>query len=222
MSIRIRALCCTGFLVLWAASPAGAQEFSATVVTMSSREETVKQAGKVFVASGKVRLELPDFPDGYFLVDPAAKAAFFVRPARRVFMEARQSSRLAQILVATDPDNPCRAWQEVAVITHAANLPQPWQCTRKEADRIEGSDATYYDVMAPEGYRYEIGIDPKLKFPIRVRAKIGASVGVTDIQVGPQPLAAFEVPAGFTKFDPQGLIDRIKQSDVWVELPQPR
>jgi hypothetical protein len=35
------------------------------------------------------------------------------------------------------------------------------------------------------------------------------------------PVGSLEIPAGFRKVDPQALIERIKQSDVWVE-PLPR
>jgi hypothetical protein len=32
----------------------------------------------------------------------------------------------------------------------------------------------------------------------------------------PQPAQLFEIASGFRKFDPQALIQQIKQSDVWV------
>ena len=35
----------------------------------------------------------------------------------------------------------------------------------------------------------------------------------------PQPAQTFEIPAGMRKFDPEALIQRIKQSDVWVAQP---
>ncbi len=50
----------------------------------------------------KVRIETPELADGFFLVDGAKPAAYFVRPAARVFMDARQSSRLTQIFVPVD------------------------------------------------------------------------------------------------------------------------
>jgi hypothetical protein len=212
-------LCCAISLIFAAVSGGAAEEFSATVVTTSPAQGTMPQAGRVLVANGKVHLELPDFPDGHFLVDPAANTAYFVRPAHRVFMEARQSSRLAQILVVVDPEDPCRQWQAVAQITGAAKPDHPWQCTRSDAEGTEMRDTIRYVAIAPDLQRYDVWIDPKAKFSIRIGTEIGASVEITNIEEGPQPQAAFEIPAGFSKFDPQGLIDRIKQSDVWVEPP---
>jgi hypothetical protein len=31
----------------------------------------------------------------------------------------------------------------------------------------------------------------------------------------------FEIPNGARKFDPRALIERIKQSDVWLDTPKP-
>jgi hypothetical protein len=217
------ALFCAALLPFIAIPATRAQEFSATIVSISPEgDQTNAGPGHVRVADGKVRLELPDFPDGYFLVDPAAKIADFVRPARRVFMEARQSSRLAQILIPVDPDAPCRQWQAVAVITGLSGSQESWQCTASGKERVDDRDAVRYLAVAPDGHPYDIWIDPTLKFPVKIRAEVHAIITVTDIKEGPQPPAGFEIPAGFSKFDPQGLIDRIKQSDVWVEKPPPQ
>jgi hypothetical protein len=218
------ALLCVTLLLPFVAIPAAkAQEFSATIVSTSPEgDQTNAGRGHVRVAYGKVRLELPDFPDGYFLIDPAANIADFVRPAQRVFMEARQSSRLAQILIPVDPDAPCRQWQAVAEITKLSGSQEAWHCTASGKERVDDRDTVRYLAVAPDGHPYDIWIDPMVKFPVKIRAEIHAVITVTDIKEGPQPAAAFEIPAGFSKFDPQGLIDRIKQSDVWVEKPPPQ
>jgi hypothetical protein len=221
MSIRIPALFCAAFLT-FTLSSAAAQEFSANVVTTNAEGDTTTAPGRVLVADGKVHLELPDFPDGHFFIDPAANAAYFVRPARRVFMEARQSSRLAQILVVVDPDTPCQQWEAVALITRLASPEHSWQCTRLGTELIDARDTVHYQAIAPDAHSYDIWVDPKIRFPVRFRAEVDAVVNITNIAENPQPRAAFEIPAGFSKFDPQGLIDRIKQSDVWVEQPRTR
>src|SRR5215469_4310878 len=93
-------------LLAFASHSAVGQEFSAALITTNAESERTATPGRVLVAGDKVRLELPGFPDGHFLLDPAAAVAYFVKPKRRVFMEARQSSPLAPILVVVDPDNP--------------------------------------------------------------------------------------------------------------------
>jgi hypothetical protein len=34
-----------------------------------------------------------------------------------------------------------------------------------------------------------------------------------------QPASSFELPASYRKFNPEALIEQIKQSDVWVSRP---
>jgi hypothetical protein len=218
MSLLVSALFCAAFLA-FALHAAAAQEFSATVATTNEKGKPAAKPGHILVADDRVHLELPDFPDAYFLVDPSAGIAYFVKPARRVFMDARQSSALAPILITVDPDNPCPQWQAVALITGLGSKAQPWRCRRLEAARLRARDTVRYQAVAPDARSYDVWIDQTLGFPVRVRAAIGVVVDVTDIVEASQPKAAFRIPTGFSKFDPQGLIDRIKQSDVWVEQP---
>jgi hypothetical protein len=49
----------------------------------------------------------------------------------------------------------------------------------------------------------------------------GTTAVAENILEAPQPKSLFEIPASFRRFDPEALIKRIKQSDVWVEEPRP-
>ena len=49
----------------------------------------------------------------------------------------------------------------------------------------------------------------------------GVTITVQNLQEGPQSARLFVIPTNFRKFDPQALIKRIKQSDVWVDQPPP-
>jgi hypothetical protein len=221
MRIRILALL-SAVLSAVVSISAAAQEFSAGVVTTKPNSEGAVAAGRVLVADGKVRLELPEFPGGFFLIDPPADIAYFVNPIRRVFMEARQSSRLASVLVALDPDAPCEQWQAIARITGLGNPNHPWRCARLGTELVDTRETIRYQAVAPDASSYDVWIDPKMRFPVRVRVEVGVVTDIKDIDEKPQPKEAFEIPAGYSKFDPQGLIDRIKQSDVWVEQPEAR
>jgi hypothetical protein len=44
----------------------------------------------------------------------------------------------------------------------------------------------------------------------------GSTITAENVRDGPQPAQLFEIPSAFRKFDPESLIQRIKQSDVWV------
>ena len=48
---------------------------------------------------------------------------------------------------------------------------------------------------------------------------LGTLIAADHIRDEPQPAHLFEIPAGIRKFDPQALIRRIQQSDVWVAPP---
>jgi hypothetical protein len=71
--------------------------------------------------------------------------------------------------------------------------------------------------MSPEGLAHYCLIDPQLGFAVSIAREDGPKIDLANIQQGSPPADLFEIPANFRKFDPHQLIDRIKQSDVWVE-----
>jgi hypothetical protein len=54
---------------------------------------------------------------------------------------------------------------------------------------------------------------------VRIRTEDGAIVALASIKDAPQPASSFEIPATFRKFSLDALMERIKQSDVWVAQP---
>jgi hypothetical protein len=67
-------------LLLCCGAPALAQEFSASLVRTQAGGHPVP-AGRLMVRDGNVRIETPELPDGFFLIDSTKHAAYFVRPA---------------------------------------------------------------------------------------------------------------------------------------------
>ena len=195
---------------------ASAQQFSADLARTDAGG-TATRAGKLNVSHDKVRIETSDLPAGFFLVLAGTNTAYFVRPAQKIFMDAKQSSPLTQVFVAVDPDDPCTRWQARAEIAGGANEGTKWRCERIGDDTVNGRRTIKYRGISP-GNRQHFGwIDPQLRFPVRLQYEDGTVVDLVNIQEKPQPESLFVVPAGYRKFDPQQLIDRIKQSDVWVE-----
>jgi hypothetical protein len=195
--------------------PAQAQQFSADLVTSRGDGAAAVPAGKLRAFNGSVRIETPELADGFFLVDGARPAAYFVRPAARVFMDARQSSQLTWMFVQVDPDDPCRQWQAMARLAGAAE-PADWRCERAGQAAIGGYNTTAYRAVVAPGREIVGWIDTARRFPLRIRTEDGATITAENVRDEPQPAQLFEVPQGFQKFDPQTLIQRIKQSDVWV------
>ena len=218
-------LALVGFLQCGRA-PAQAQQFSADLVTTQGDGAAAVSAGKLRVFNDKVRIETPELADGFFLIDGTGPTAYFVRPAARVFMDARQSSRLTRIFVQVDPADPCRKWQAMAKLAGAADQGD-WRCERAGEGTIGGHGTTAYRAVPAPGRQLIGWIDAARKFPLRIKTEDGALITAENVRDEPQPAQLFEVPPGFRKFDPQMLIQRIKQSDVWVagehdsDRPQP-
>jgi hypothetical protein len=195
---------------------ASAQQFSATLSRRDADGRITE--GRLSVGGDKVRIEAPDLPSGFFIVRGDAKAAYFVQPDRRVFMDARQSSLLTEILVPVDPDAPCRQWQAMAEISSSADGGAAWRCDRIGAETRDGRTIVRYSMTSPRGKHYSGWIDQRLRFVVRIEADDGTTTTeLVDVREAPQPDSAFEIPAGLHKFDPLQLIELMKHSDVWVD-----
>jgi hypothetical protein len=208
-----------GVLAGGGCAPAYAQQFSADLVTTHIDGTAVVSHLRVF--NNKVRIETPEFPDGFFLIDGVSRAAYFARPDKGVFMDARQSSRLTRLFVPVDLGDPCLQWQEMAMLAGVADPSIPWRCERVGDELLKGRGVVVYRAVSSPGRDILGWIDPSLRFPLRIRMQDGTSITAEDIHEEPQPAHLFEIPSGLRKFDPETLIKRIKQSDVWVDTPPP-
>jgi hypothetical protein len=213
------ALSLLGLLALFGGS-ASAQQFSADLVSTNKQGQPARAAGKLYVGNSVVRIEPPDIRNGRFLVNAGAAIAIFVMPARRIFMDAKQSSRLTQILVPVDPNDPCRAWQAMARVAGTAAHAGAWRCDRLGGEAVGGRAAIKYRATSSLGQKDYGWVDTELKFPVKFQFADGAGFALDNIREGAQPAALFTIPADYHKFDPQQLIERIKQSDVWVDPPK--
>jgi hypothetical protein len=202
-------------ILLCGVATADAQQFSADLVIVRHDGAAAEPVGKLHVLDDKVRLETPELADGFFLVDGGRPAAYFVRPAARVFMDARQSSQLTRMFVPVYSVDPCRQWQAMAKLAGLADQGD-WRCERTGDETISGRSAIGYRAVSASGGGFIGWIDTARKFPLRIKTEGGAVITAENIRDEPQPAQLFEILAGFRKFDPQALIQQIKQSDVWV------
>jgi hypothetical protein len=189
-----------------------AQQFSADIVMQRGAATT--PAGRLRVLDGKVRIETPEFADGFFLVETSKPSAYFVRPAARIYMDARQSSALTRLLVPVDPDEPCRQWQAMA---HLAGLAEQgdWRCEQTGEEDIDGRRVGVFHAVSGSAQIFG-WIDRARKFPLRIMTEDGTVIALEQIKDEPQAASLFEPPSNFRKFSPEALIEQIKQSDVWV------
>jgi hypothetical protein len=191
---------------------AQAQQFSANIVRQ--RGAAARPAGRLRVLDGKVRIETPELADGFFLVDATKPSAYFVRPAARIYMDARQSSELTRLFVPVDPDQPCRRWQAMAHLAGRADEGD-WRCEQTGEAEIDGRHAVIFHAVTGSGELFG-WIDRARKFPLRIKTTDGSIIALEEIKDEPQAATLFEPPSNFRKFSPEALLEQIKQSDVWV------
>jgi hypothetical protein len=202
-------------------SPCGQAEaqtappFSADLVIRQG-DAAPAPAGRLFVVDDKVRIETPDLADGFFLINGAKPAAYFVRPASQIYMDARRSSRLTSLFVPVDPADPCPQWQASARDADAAD-DGDWRCESLGEDTIGGRKMTAYRAMRADHEQFTGWIDPVRKFPVRVKLADGAVITAENMQDQARPSQPLEIPSTFRKFDPESLLRQIKRSDAWVE-----
>jgi hypothetical protein len=200
---------------LLAVGPAAqAQQFSADLARRNVDGQVVP-AGRLAVSNANVRIEMPEFSDGFFII--RGDATYFISLTRPFFMDAGKSSQLTQILLPVDPDDPCRQWQAMAKVAGEAGGNSQWLCERIGPDLLDGNNTIKYRISSPVNQRYSGWINPRLRFLVRLQAEDGTTVELANLREAPQFGSLFEIPAGYRKLDPQQLIDRIKKSDAWVE-----
>lgn len=199
------------------AHAAHADEFSADIVSRDAAGTAIGAVAKLYVRSRMVRIETPEVPGGFFLINGDTGIARFVRPAQQLFMEARQSSRLTQIFVPVDSREPCRQWHAAAGNAGAASAAGEWRCERIENEIIDGRRAVLFRVSSPGSPSSRRWIDSDLEFPVKLLAPDGTTMALEHILVEAQPADRFAIPPGFRHFDPRALIERVKHSDAWVD-----
>jgi hypothetical protein len=205
-------------LLICNTAPTLAQQFSADLVMTGADAAGAAPAGTIRVLNGKIRIETPQFAGGFFLIDGTEHTAFFVRPTQKIFMDARQSSWLTQLFISVDPSNPCRQWQDSAKLAGVADQSE-WQCQRTGEEKVHDRSTIAYRATS-SSRRYVLGwVDPELKVPLKIQMENGTTITADNVREEPQSPRLFEIPSGFRKFNPQALINLVKQSDAWVDEP---
>jgi len=198
------------------AQPFSADQFSADIVTR--HDDVSMPAGRLSVRDGRVRIETAEHPDGFFLVDTAKPSAYFVRPGAGIYMEAKQSSRLTRLFVTVDPDAPCRMWQAMARLAGVTGEGE-WRCERVGEATIDGHSTVAFRAVPAEGREMFGWIDRERRFPLQIKTEDGVLFILERFKDESLPESSFELPVAYRKFSPEALIERIKQSDVWVAKP---
>ena len=80
-------------------------------------------------------------------------------------------------------------------------------CHKVGSDTVNGRSAIKYEGTNSNGDSGFFWIDPKIAFPVKWEGKTGAGE-LRDVQEGALPSSLFELPAGYTKMDMGGMMQK--------------
>jgi hypothetical protein len=199
-----------------AASPA--REFTADIVSRDGHGAATAVA-RLYAARGKVRIDPAQPPGDFFLSDREANSTLLVRPARRIYTNARQSTPLTQIFVPVDSTDACRQWRRALDDAAGKPVSDQWRCDALQTATVDGRKVWEFSTVAADASADRRLVDQQLQFPVKVSAADGSSLTLEHIRLAAQPDELFTVPHDYRWFDPRAVVERIKHSDVWVEPP---
>jgi hypothetical protein len=193
-------------VVLLAASFALAQtEFSAEMVDTQKPDHPT--TGKMFFAKDKVRFESAKKDPrggGEVIINLTTQTVTVLMDQMHMYMEMSSqspSSRMSYGFFRTgDVEAACSDWMQLA--QNKGN-----SCHKVGSDTVNGRSTVKYEATNANGETGDVWLDPKLRFPVKWQGK-NAGWELRNIQEGSQPASLFEIPAGYTKMDMGGMMQR--------------
>lgn len=202
--IMIRMGCVT--VVLLAASFALAQtEFSAEMVDTQKPDHPSN--GKMYFAKDKVRFESAKKDPrggGEVIINLATQTTTVLMDQMHMYMEMSAQSpgqRMSYGFFRTgDVEAACSDWMQLAQNKGGS-------CHKVGSETVNGRSTVKYESTNSNGETGDVWLDPKLRFPVKWQGK-NAGWELRNIQEGSQPASLFEIPAGYTKMDMGGMMQR--------------
>ncbi len=165
--------------------------------------------GKIYFSKDKdkVRFESANKDPrtgGVVIMNLATQTTTVLMNQQHMYMELSPqmaSQRTAYNFFRTgDVEAACSDWTQ---------LPQNkgGSCHKIGSETVNGRSTVKYEGTNAKGETGDVWLDPKLRFPVKWEGKNG-SWELRNIQEGSQPGSLFEIPAGFTKFDMGGMMQR--------------
>jgi len=184
---------------LFLAATARAQMgFSAETVDLKRPGTPV--SAKIYFAQERMRIEpqnmVPrDAPPIVYIVYLKTQTAFAILPRQRVYAEIPMGHvhdwLIYTAFLAGDVENACSSWEE---FTHSRG----GNCRKVGADVLHGRPTVKYDRRCSNNKPCQVWIDRSLH--LLVKWDYGSyAQELQNIQEGDQPIALFEIPAGFTR-----------------------
>jgi hypothetical protein len=180
-------------------------EFSAEVVDLQ-KTNTPSQA-KIYFAKDKIRIESQgtSAQGGAIIVNFATQTSIVLIPQQHMYMETAAKSQNQRMGFGStffrtgDVENACGDWQK--------SQNQGGTCNKVGDESVNGRSTVKYEATNSSGDVSHFWLDVKLRFPVKWQGK-NSSGELRNIQEGPQPASLFEIPAGFTKMEMGGMMQK--------------
>lgn len=205
--LRRIAVACFLLTFLTLASVALAQDFSADVVSQKSDDAGMK---KVYATKDKVRFEMPgtnpQMGPSAIVVDDAKHSYTVLMTERHMYMDAPVNvvrPILTHFWRVDDPNNACPEWKKTA--EEAGSYKNWGSCTKIGSETLNGRSTVKYEGVSNKGEKSHIWVDSKLHCVVKTDEGAGG-FELRNIQEGSQPASLFDVPSGYTKFDPRSMM----------------
>jgi hypothetical protein len=203
----ITRISCFSVLMLAASFVLAQAEFSAEIVDL--QKPGTPTPAKIYFAKDKMRIESQTagaHGGGAVIVNFATQTSMVLMSQQHMYMEMpmqAQSQRMgftAAFFQTGDVENACGDWQKIG--SHQGS-----SCHKVGGETINGRSTVKYETANANGDVSHFWLDPKLRFPVKWEGKNSAGE-LRNIQEGTQPASLFEIPAGFTKMDMGGMMQR--------------
>jgi len=217
-------MCLTLAVTSLVASSAGAQEFSADVVTTPAKGTNTS---RVYVGKTKMRIQTLQNgqPEASVIWDAGQRSTVIVMDQNRSYIggtnspivNAALSSSGAPTLLrlfAPATSDPCSTWNNAVLRFQDSTHKAPhFSCQSAGSDVVNGRPAQKWAVTTTEsngttesGYAW---IDSKLHVVSRSQDK-NSEMELKNVQEGPQPDAVFQIPTGYHQIDESALLMQLK------------
>jgi hypothetical protein len=185
------------------------QEFSADVVNQHPDNAGMK---KVYVTKNKVRFEVqganPAMGPAAVVFDDAQHKYVVIMTERHMYMDAPITMvrpLMQHFWRVDDVNDACPEWKKTAEET--GTIKNWGSCTKVGSDTVNGRSAVKYEGVSSQGGKSHYWLDTKLRCVVKTDEGSGG-FELRNIQEGSQPGSLFEIPAGYTKFDMGGMMQR--------------
>ncbi len=202
----VRVACFLGLLMLGSFALAQA-DFSADMVDTQKGEATPR--AKILMTKDKMRIESAASNNargmgGVVIINFATQTTTVLMEQQHMYMEmpvqmANQRGTY-NFFRTGDADAACADW-----VQQAKN--KGGTCHKVGSDTVNGRSTVKYEGTSAGGDTNTFWIDPKLRFPVKWQSK-NSGGELRNIQEGSQPASLFEIPAGYTKMDMGGMMQR--------------